>query len=108
MGSSGAVGRKALDLTDIDWVIVGGESGARARPCDLEHVRELISACKARGYAGAPAVFVKQLGARPVLSHPTDSDLVPLKLQDRKGGVMEEWPCDLWFREFPAIAAVLA
>jgi len=30
-----------LDLTNIDWVIVGGESGARARPMKPEWVRDI-------------------------------------------------------------------
>lgn len=46
----------------LDWVIVGGESGAQARPCDLAWIRGVVAQCRA---AGAP-VFVKQLGARPV------------------------------------------
>jgi hypothetical protein len=29
----------SLDLTDIGWVITGGESGHRARPCDTKWVR---------------------------------------------------------------------
>lgn len=44
----------------IDWVIVGGESGANRRPLNLEWVRSLISQCKD---AGVP-IFVKQLGGR--------------------------------------------
>jgi protein gp37 len=39
----GAVG--ALDLTGIDWVIVGGESGPRARPMCAEWVREVRDQC---------------------------------------------------------------
>ena len=31
----------AIDLTDIDWVIAGGESGPRARPMDIAWGREL-------------------------------------------------------------------
>ena len=50
----------------IDWVIVGGESGPGARPCDLEWIRGIVRQCQA---AGVPA-FVKQLGAQPVVSTP--------------------------------------
>jgi protein gp37 len=32
---------KRLDLTGIDWVIVGGESGSNARPMDTDWVREI-------------------------------------------------------------------
>ncbi|MEX2271475.1 MAG: phage Gp37/Gp68 family protein [Vicinamibacterales bacterium] len=34
-----------VDLTDIDWVIVGGESGPRARPMDPTWVRNLRDQC---------------------------------------------------------------
>ena len=34
-----------LDLTGIDWVIAGAESGPKARPMDEEWVRELRDAC---------------------------------------------------------------
>ena len=36
--------RAPLDLTGIDWVIVGGESGPGARPFDVEWAREIIRA----------------------------------------------------------------
>jgi len=41
----GRVGR--LDLEAIDWVIVGGESGARARPIDPKWVLEIRDQCVA-------------------------------------------------------------
>src|SRR5438094_267227 len=34
-----------LDLSDIDWVIVGGESGPGHRPLDVDWVRELRDRC---------------------------------------------------------------
>lgn len=34
-----------LDLTDIDWVIAGGESGPGARPMQVEWVRQIRDAC---------------------------------------------------------------
>jgi protein gp37 len=42
----------------VDWVIVGGESGTHARPCDVTWIRSIVAQCRA---AGVP-VFVKQLG----------------------------------------------
>jgi len=42
----------------IDWVVVGGESGPRARPMDVGWARDIVDQCKA---AGVP-VFVKQMG----------------------------------------------
>jgi len=35
-----------LDLEHIDWVIVGGESGPKARPIAIEWVREIRDQCK--------------------------------------------------------------
>ncbi len=35
-----------LDLTGIDWVIVGGESGPGARPMQPEWVRDILHQCR--------------------------------------------------------------
>jgi protein gp37 len=35
----------ALDLSDIDWVIVGGESGPRARPMHPDWARSIRDQC---------------------------------------------------------------
>ena len=35
-----------LDLSNIDWVIVGGESGPRARPMIPEWVEQVHGACR--------------------------------------------------------------
>jgi protein gp37 len=48
----------ALDLEAIDWVIVGGESGPRARPIKPEWVREVRDQCEEKGVA----FFFKQWG----------------------------------------------
>jgi protein gp37 len=47
-----------LDLTGIDWVIGGGESGAGARPCAPEWARGLRDNCRRHG----AAFFWKQWG----------------------------------------------
>jgi protein gp37 len=52
----GAVGK--LDLTDIDWVIVGGESGPGARYIDPDWVRDIRDQC----YASRVSFFFKQWG----------------------------------------------
>jgi protein gp37 len=36
----------SIDLTDIHWVIVGGESGPFARPMNIQWVREIFRACR--------------------------------------------------------------
>lgn len=35
-----------LDLTEIDWLVAGAESGHGARPCDLDWVRNLRDGCQ--------------------------------------------------------------
>ena len=47
-----------LDLSGIDWVIVGGESGPKARPMKEEWVLEIKDQCKAFGVP----FFFKQWG----------------------------------------------
>jgi protein gp37 len=48
----------ALPLAGIDWVIVGGESGPRARPLQPGWVRGIRDQCARRGVA----FFFKQWG----------------------------------------------
>ena len=80
--------KRPLSLDGIDWVIIGGESGPRARPMRLEWARELVGECAALDVA----CFVKQLGSV------TARDL---GLRDRKAGDPDEWPADLRVREMP-------
>ncbi|TVR65362.1 MAG: phage Gp37/Gp68 family protein [Candidatus Competibacteraceae bacterium] len=76
----------------LDWVIVGGESGPGARPCDLRWwIRQIVNHC---GQAGVP-VFVKQLGGHVV------EDGKRLTLKSRKGADLSEWPEDLRVRQWP-------
>ncbi|MDI6880616.1 MAG: DUF5131 family protein [Desulfitobacteriaceae bacterium] len=35
-----------LDLTDVDWAIVGGESGSQARPMELEWILSIKEQCE--------------------------------------------------------------
>jgi protein gp37 len=49
-----------IDLRNIDWVIVGGESGHHARPMHADWVRELRDHCKRKRVA----FFFKQWGGR--------------------------------------------
>jgi protein gp37 len=50
-----------LDLTGIDWVIAGGESGPGARPMDADWVRQIRDRCLA---AGVPFFFKQWGGVR--------------------------------------------
>jgi protein gp37 len=85
-----------LDLRGIDWVIVGGESGPGARPCDLAWVRTIVRQCRA---AGVPC-FVKQLGAEPFQQRSNGLPNI-LHVRHRKGADPAEWPVDVRVREFP-------
>lgn len=94
----------------VDWVIVGGESGPGARPCDVAWVRSVKDQCAA---ASVPC-FVKQMGSNARLLATQDSDgdtWMDLAgtwygrggrtLAHPKGGDMEEWPQDLRVRQWP-------
>jgi protein gp37 len=100
----------------LDWVIVGGESGPQARPCDICWVRAIVIRCQA---AHVP-VFVKQLGSDPRDAAAERDDMCAREtwpegwmptiggrrvwrpdLSSRKGGDPSEWPEDLRVREFP-------
>jgi protein gp37 len=86
----------------LDWVIIGGESGPSARPCDLAWIRHIVEQCKAAG----TACFVKQLGAHPYGEWGPYSDYAGRTQDDvrpkhKKGGDISEFPADLRIREFP-------
>ncbi len=69
----------------IDWIIVGGESGAGARPMELEWARTLLDQCRDT----QTAYFMKQLGGHP-----------------DKRKLIETFPEDLRVREFPEMSSV--
>ena len=52
-------GLGSIDLSGIDWVIVGGESGSNARPMQEEWALEIKDQCVADGIP----FFFKQWGA---------------------------------------------
>lgn len=113
----------------LHWVIVGGESGPKCRPCDPLWVRSVVRQCRE---AEVP-VFVKQMGGNIV----TRNDMVEdtfnscetgwpdpcvehdingvredyqgadcrIHLRDKKGGDINEFPADLRIREFPVSPA---
>jgi protein gp37 len=90
----------------LDWVVVGGESGPHARPCDLGWIRDIRDQCKA---AGVPC-YVEQLGSAWVKSLAKDLEASGLRaavadklaaLVDFKGEDRAFWPADLRVREMP-------
>lgn len=89
------------DAEALDWVILGGESGPDARPCNAEWFIPIVEQCQA---AGVP-VFVKQLGAKPfwpIREHGITSDQLNPQ-SDKKGGNILDWPKQLRVREFPSL-----
>jgi protein gp37 len=97
----------------VRWLVIGGESGPGARKFNIEWARDLM------GYAvgSGCAVFVKQLGSRPICVRCSGTgqgdgpggycwgcggaDNAAQPMRDRKGGDMSEWPADLRVREVP-------
>ncbi len=109
----------AKQLSEIvHWIIVGGESGTGARPCDVAWIRSIIAQCKD---AGVPC-FVKQLGSEPGITidgtniytrrcgfwpdngYGVENAWIVL-ITNPKGGDMAEWPEDLRVREMPWVMA---
>ena len=106
----GGMGIVSRSPHHVDWVIVGGESGPNARPCDITWIRSIARQCRD---AGVPC-FVKQLGSSPVgLRFEMDEQGRPFCVEgnnfrgrarplDPKGGDPAEWPEDLRVREVPS------
>ena len=102
----------SLDLTGIDWLIVGGESGPGARPMHPDWVRDLRDRCtdwppcpgrddgehwSSTCNCAKPdetAFFFKQAGS--ALGREWGC-------ADPKGGDMDRWPVDLRLQELPDV-----
>jgi protein gp37 len=112
-----------IDYDGVDWLVVGGESGPGARPCEVEWIRSTVQQCKA---AGVP-LFVKQVGRhcrgsaegfradwyelsegdwwRPPMigenAFKAPDEYIGFRTYDRKGSKPAEWPLDLRVQEWP-------
>lgn len=84
---------EATTLTQLSWVIVGGESGNGARPFNPAWALSTVEQCRENGVP----VFVKQMGSNPTLR--SGSGWGPIK--DRKGGNPSEWPKSLQVQQIP-------
>jgi protein gp37 len=89
-----AIPPELLRSAGIGWVIVGGESGRLARPCEEKWVRDIVRACRA---AGVP-VYVKQMGAAWAKEVRLASG--PNRMET-KGNQPYLWPKDIQVREVP-------
>lgn len=92
--------RVEMDLTDIDWMVIGGESGPRSRPMDPEWARHLLQQCRAAG----TVPFVKQMGSRWARARYGSRWMS----EDYKGKRIETWDGDLRVRDYPRIASPAA
>lgn len=104
----------------LNWVIVGGESGPKARPCNFDWIRSVVRQC---ADTDVPC-FVKQAGSKPY-----EEDIVHseecwnehcalsggpedcggsierryFKFTHPKGGDPSEWPEDCRVRQIPEV-----
>lgn len=79
----------------IDWAVLGGESGNdtgayKYRECHTEWLINMVDQCKAHG----ASIFMKQMGTYLYKV---------LKLTDRAGAKIEEFPEHLQLQEFPEV-----
>lgn len=90
------------DMGGIDWVVCGGESGAKARPFEWAWAESLRDQCDDADVA----FFMKQFGSNAWCEG--CEGRFPMSFKDSKGGDPSEWPADLRIREFPIVAGTLA
>lgn len=84
---------------ELHWLIIGGESGHGARPCNVDWIRSLVNQGKAAGVA----TFVKQLGANRETDYGVSRDEWLRWVIHIKGGDPTEWTADLRVQEFPIV-----
>ena len=85
------------DLTGIHWVIVGGESGRRARPMQARWVEELRDACQRQGVAffssGEQTSLVGSIGVLFEFPNFTDLlDKIGVKVESIKSSPLKASP----------------
>ena len=80
-------------ISNLDWVIVGGESGLCPQPCQIEWIEDILRQC----FEADVPVFVKQLGS--VLAK-------TMGLKDRSGGDWMEWPEHIRVRQMPDLRKI--
>jgi len=90
---------KSLYLKNIDWVIVGGESGPGARPVKKEWIRNIFRECKARSVP----FFFKQWGKPIFNENSKDPTILKSHPDYAKGGCQLDGRV---YREMPRVANV--
>jgi protein gp37 len=96
----------------LEWAIIGGESGPKARPCNVEWIRSLVR----QGQSAGAATFVKQLGAKPFCRESRYQGIAHMSMEEQrtvevlelvtnpKGADPSEWPEDLRVQQFPFVS----
>ena len=100
-------------IAKLHWVIIGGESGGRARLFSVPAAKRLIGDCQA---AGVP-IFLKQLGTRPAIDPEDTLEGWPthvrrstgkcggqIILTDAAGADWDEWHPSLRVRDYPVFS----
>lgn len=95
-GMRGNVGRR-WPWAKLDWVVIGGESGAHARPFDVRAARALMRQCQ----ESQVPVFWKQFGARAFCPPRPGFEPLPMKFRHRAGADPAEWPEWAKVQQFP-------
>lgn len=103
-------------MPDVDWVIIGGESGHNARPFDIAWARSAIQQCR----DGGVVPFMKQVGSNPQdsvsnaeswpewrtrchqITDEGDQSRMVIRLKSSHGTDMAEWPESLRHQEWPS------
>ena len=85
---------KTLNLKKIDWVIVGGESGPKARKLKIEWVNFVKNKC----LKSKTPFFFKQWGKKEFNANPLDPTIKSDHVNHAKGGCELEGEI---YREFP-------
>jgi protein gp37 len=104
-----------LDLTGIDWLIVGGESGSGHRPFDPQWARDLRDACRCTVCHGAGEVTYSTTPSIDPRDPRCETREDPCGERHtaffmkqtggaRAGTALEDLPEDLRIREFPVTA----
>lgn len=80
----------------LDLVIVGGESGPKARPCRIEWLLQVIEQCRET----ETACWLKQLGSYPIWA---GAALTPIAPARGKCADPAEWPEPMRVQQFPEV-----
>ncbi len=87
-----------IDIKNINWVIVGGESGAKARPIMAEWIKPIRDNCKKKGVP----FFFKQWGKPKFNPNPNDPTMSQSHPDHAKGGCLLDGKL---YREMPTLTA---